>query len=155
MFVMTLASSSFDLSVLIVNMTMWMRQLFEVNMYDLQPIRDRETHRAALTEIERLFDVPAGTPEFDRLEVLVTLVEAYERKHEPIRSPEPIEAILYYMESRGLTRQDLEPAIGNRATVAEILNRKRPLTLEMIRRLHEQLGIPAQTLIQSYALASA
>jgi HTH-type transcriptional regulator / antitoxin HigA len=132
-----------------------MPQLFEVRMYDLQPIRDRETHRAALAEIERLFDVPAGTPEFDRLEILVTLVEAYERKHEPILPPEPIEAILYYMESRGLTRQDLEPAIGSRARVAEILNRKRPLTLEMIRRLHEQLGIPAQTLIQPYSLASA
>ena len=123
-------------------------------MSDLQPIRDRETHRAALTEIERLFDVPTGTPEFDRLEILVTLVEAYERKYEPILPPEPIEAILYYMESRGLTRQDLEPAIVSRARVAEILNRKRPLTLEMIRRLHEQLGIPAQTLIQPYALAS-
>jgi HTH-type transcriptional regulator / antitoxin HigA len=132
-----------------------MLQLFEVNMYDLQPIRDRANHRAALTEIERLFDVPAGTPEFDRLEILVTLVEAYERKHEPILPPEPIEAILYYMESRGLTRQDLEPAIGSRARVAEILNRKRPLTLEMIRRLHEQIGIPAQTLIQPYSLASA
>lgn len=124
-------------------------------MHDLQPIRDRETHRAALTEIERLFDVTAGTPEFDRLEILVTLVEAYERKHEPILLPEPIEAILYYMESRGLTRQDLEPAIGSRARVAEILNRKRPLTLEMIRKLHEQLGISAQTLIQPYLLASA
>lgn len=124
-------------------------------MYDLQPIRDRETHRAALTEIERLFDVPAGTPEFDRLEILVTLAEAYERKYEPILPPEPIEAILYYMESRGLTRQDLEPAIGSRARVAEILNRKRPLTLEMIRRLHEQLGIPAGTLIQPYSMASA
>jgi HTH-type transcriptional regulator / antitoxin HigA len=131
-----------------------MQQLFEVNMYDLQPIRNRETHRAALTEIERLFDVPAGTPEFDRLEILVTLVEEYERKHEPILPPEPIEAILYYMESRGLTRHDLEPAIGSRARVAEILNRKRPLTLEMIRRLHQQLGIPAQTLIQPYLLAS-
>ncbi len=103
-------------------------------MYDLRPIRDRETHQATLTEIEQLFDAPAGTPEFDRLEILVTLVEAYERKHEPILPPEPIEAILYYLESRGLTRQDLEPAIGSHARVAEILNRKRPLTLEMIRR---------------------
>jgi HTH-type transcriptional regulator / antitoxin HigA len=124
-------------------------------MYDLQPIRDQSTYRAALTEIERLFDVSPGTPEFDRLEILLTLVEAYEDKHEPILPPEPIEAILYYMESRGLTRRDLEPAIGSRARVAEILNRKRPLTLEMIRRLHEQLGIPAQTLIQPYSLASA
>jgi HTH-type transcriptional regulator / antitoxin HigA len=124
-------------------------------MYDLQPIRDREAHRAALSEIERLFDVPLGTPEFDRLEVLVTLVEAYEHKHEPILPPEPIEAILYYMESRGLTRQDLEAAIGSRAGVTEILNREQPLTLEMIRKLHEQLGIPAQTLIQPYSLISA
>jgi HTH-type transcriptional regulator / antitoxin HigA len=124
-------------------------------MSDLQPIRDRKTHRSALAEIERLFDAPTGTPEFDRLEILVMLVEAYERKHEPILPPEPIEAILYYMESRGLTRQELEPAIGSRARVSEILNRKRPLTLEMIRRLHKQLGIPAQTLIQPYLLASA
>jgi HTH-type transcriptional regulator / antitoxin HigA len=131
-----------------------MQQLFEVNMYNLQPIRNKEDYQATLTEIERLFDAPQGTPEFDRLEILVTLVEAYENKHEPILSPEPIEAIIYYMESRGLTRQDLEPAIGSRARVAEILNRKRPLTLEMIRRLHTQLGIPAQTLIQPYSLAS-
>ncbi|WP_295614324.1 transcriptional regulator [Chamaesiphon sp. GL140_3_metabinner_50] len=88
-----------------------MQQIFEVNVYDLQPIRDRETHRAALTEIEPLFDAPAGTPEFDRLEILVILVEAYEREHEPILLPEPIEAIIYYMESSGLTRQDLEPAM--------------------------------------------
>jgi HTH-type transcriptional regulator / antitoxin HigA len=124
-------------------------------MYDLQLIRDQEAHRAALTEIERLFDVTAGTPEFDKLEVLVTLVEAYERKHEPILPPEPIEAILYYMESRGLTRKDLESVIGSHAGVTEILNRERPLTLEMIRKLHEQLGIPAQTLIQPYSLVSA
>ena len=123
-------------------------------MNNLQPIRNREDYQAALTEVERLFDVPQGTPEFDRLEILVTLVEAYENKHEPIVAPEPIEAILYYMESRGLTRQDLEPALGSRSRVAEILNRKRPLTLEMIRRLHTQLGIPAQTLIQPYPLAS-
>jgi HTH-type transcriptional regulator / antitoxin HigA len=81
---------------------MW--QVLEVNMSDLRSIRDRETHRAALTEIERLFDAPVGTPEFDLLEILVTLVEAYERKYEPILPPEPIEAILYYMESRGLTQ---------------------------------------------------
>ena len=123
-------------------------------MNNLQPIRNREDYQAALTEVERLFDVPQGTPEFDRLEILVTLVEAYENKHEPIVAPEPIEAILYYMESRGLTRQDLERTLGSRSRVAEILNRKRPLTLEMIRRLHTQLGIPAQTLIQPYPLAS-
>jgi HTH-type transcriptional regulator / antitoxin HigA len=124
-------------------------------MYDLQPIRTNDNHQAALTEIERIFDVPQGSPEFDKLEILVTLVEAYEDKHEPILPPEPIEAILYYLESRGLTKQDLESAIGSQARVSEILNRKRPLTLEMIRKLHEQLGIPAQTLIQPYSLASS
>jgi HTH-type transcriptional regulator / antitoxin HigA len=124
-------------------------------MYDLRPIRDRETHRAALLEIEQLFNAPVGTPEFDKLEMLVMLTEAYEHKCEPILLPEPIEAILYYMESRGLTKQDLEPAIGGHTEVAAILNRERPLTLEMIRKLHKQLGIPAQTLIQSYALVSA
>ncbi|MEH2382766.1 MAG: helix-turn-helix domain-containing protein [Nostoc sp.] len=122
-------------------------------MYSLQPIRNKEDHKAALKEIERLFDATQGTPEFDQLEILVTLVEAYENKHEPILPPEPIAAILYYMESRGLTRHDLEVAIGSRARVAEILNRKRPLTLEMIRKLHHQLGIPAKTLIQPYSLA--
>ncbi|MHC5714936.1 MAG: helix-turn-helix domain-containing protein [Nostoc sp.] len=122
-------------------------------MYSLQPIRNKEDHKAALKEIERLFDATQGTPEFDQLEILLTLVEAYENKHEPILPPEPIAAILYYMESRGLTRQDLEVAIGSRARVAEILNRKRPLTLEMIRKLHQQLGIPAKTLIQPYSLA--
>jgi HTH-type transcriptional regulator/antitoxin HigA len=124
-------------------------------MYSLQPIRSKDDHKAALKEIERLFDAPQGTPEFDQLEILVTLVEAYENKHEPILPPEPIAAILYYMESRGLTRHDLEPAIGSRARVAEILNRKRPLTLEMIRKLHQQLGIPARTLIQPYSLAQS
>jgi HTH-type transcriptional regulator / antitoxin HigA len=122
-------------------------------MYSLKPIRSKEDHEAALKEIERLFDATQGTPEFDQLEILVNLVEAYENQHEPILPPEPIAAIIYYMESRGLTRHDLEPAIGSRARVAEILNRKRPLTLEMIRKLHQQLGIPARTLIQPYLLA--
>jgi HTH-type transcriptional regulator / antitoxin HigA len=124
-------------------------------MYKLQPIKDRQDHQSALVEIERLFDAEQGTPEFDKLEILVTLVEEYERKHEPILPPEPIEAILYYLESRGLAKHDLESAIGSQARVAEILNRKRPLTLEMIRKLHQQLGIPAQTLIQSYSLVTS
>jgi HTH-type transcriptional regulator / antitoxin HigA len=124
-------------------------------MYKLQPIKDRQDHQSALIEIERLFEAEQGTPEFDKLEILVTLVEEYERKHEPILPPEPIEAILYYLESRGLAKQDLESAIGSRAIVAEILSRKRPLTLEMIRKLHQQLGISAQTLIQSYSLVAS
>ena len=86
----------------------------------------------------------------DRLEVLTTLVEAYEEKHDAAPLPDPIEAIKYYMESRGLSRVDLEPYIGSRARVSEILNRKRPLTIEMIRRLHAGLGIPADVLIQPY-----
>ncbi len=123
-------------------------------MYSLQPIRNREDHKIALQEIERLFDSRQGTSEFDQLDILVTLVEAYEDKHEPILPPEPIEAILYYLESRGLTKQALESSIGNQDQVIAILNRKSPLTLEIIRQLHHQLGIPAQVLIQPYSLAS-
>jgi HTH-type transcriptional regulator/antitoxin HigA len=82
--------------------------------------------------------------------VLTTLVEIYESKHHPIPAPDPIEAILYMLESRGLTRRDLEPYIGSRARVAEVLNRRRRLTLSMIRRLHAGLGIPAEILIQPY-----
>jgi HTH-type transcriptional regulator / antitoxin HigA len=123
-------------------------------MNNLQPIRTKEDHKVALQEIERLFDAPQGTPEFDRLEILVTLVEAYENIHEPILPPDPIEAILYYLESRGLTTQHLEIAIGSQDKVTEILDRQTPLTLEIIRQLHQQLGIPARTLIQPYALTA-
>jgi HTH-type transcriptional regulator / antitoxin HigA len=123
-------------------------------MFTVQPIRTKQDYQAALQEIERLFDVPQGTPEFDRLEILVTLVDAYENIHEPILPPDPIEAILYYLESRGLTKQHLEPAIGDLERVNAILDRQVPLTLEIIRQLHQQLGIPAQTLIQPYTLAA-
>jgi HTH-type transcriptional regulator / antitoxin HigA len=98
-------------------------------MNNLQPIRTKEDHKVALQEIERLFDAPQGTPEFDRLEILVTLVEAYENIHEPILPPDPIEAILYYLESRGLTTQHLEIAIGSQDKVTEILDRQTPLTI--------------------------
>jgi HTH-type transcriptional regulator / antitoxin HigA len=123
-------------------------------MYTVQPIRTKEDHKLALQEIERLFDAPQGTPEFDRLEILVTLVEAYENIHEPILPPDPIEAILYYLESRGLTTQHLEIAIGSQDKVTKILDRQMPLTLETIRQLHQQLGISAQTLIQPYTLVA-
>jgi HTH-type transcriptional regulator / antitoxin HigA len=123
-------------------------------MYTVQPIRTREDHKLALQEIERLFDSPQGTPEFDRLEILATLVEAYENIHEPILPPDPIEAILYYLESRGLTTQHLEIAIGSQDKVTKILDRQMPLTLETIRQLHQQLGISAQTLIQPYTLVA-
>ena len=117
---------------------------------DIKPIKTETDYQAALEEIEGLFDAAPDTPEGDRLEVLVTLVEAYEEKHYNIPKPDPIEAILYHMESRGLTRRDLQPYIGSRARVSEVLNRKRPLTMEMIRNLHKGLGIPAEVLIQPY-----
>jgi len=120
---------------------------------DIKPIKTKADYRAALAEIERLFDAKRGTPEGDQLEVWTTLVEAYEARQHPIPLPDPIEAIQYYMDSRGLTRADLEPYIGSRARVAEVLNRKRALSIEMIRRLHTGLGIPSEVLIQPYAPA--
>ena len=117
---------------------------------DIRPIKTEADYQAVLEEIERLFDAALDTPEGDRLEVLTTLVEAYEDKHYAIPLPDPIEAIKYHMESRGLSRRDLEPYIGSRGRVSEILNRKRPLSIEMIRRLHAELGIPVEVLIQPY-----
>ena len=116
----------------------------------IKPIKTEADYHSALKEIERLFDAVPDTPEGDRLEILTTLVEAYEEKHFRIPLPDPIEAILYYMESRGFTRRDLERCIGSRARVSEVLNRKRPLTMEMIRNLHKELGISAEVLIQPY-----
>ena len=117
---------------------------------EIKPIKTEADYQAALEEIHRLFDAAPDTPEGDRLEVLATLVEAYEDRHYNIPLPGPIEAVLYYMESRGLSRRDLEPYIGSRARVSEILNRKRLLSIGMIRRLHTGLGIPADILIQPY-----
>jgi HTH-type transcriptional regulator/antitoxin HigA len=131
---------------------------------DIKLIKTEADYQAALEEIERLFDAAPDTPEGDRLEVLTTLVEAYEDKHFPIPLPDPIEAIEYYMESRSLSPRDpsgrasgrsLEPYIGNRGRVSEILNRKRPLSIEMIRRLHAGLGISAEVLIQPYEYGRA
>lgn len=121
-------------------------------MLKLRPIRTEADYRAALDEIERLFDAEPNTPECDLLEVLTTLVEAYEQQYYPIAAPNPVEAILYYLESRGLSWQDLESVIGSRTEVEEVLNRQQPLTLEMIRRLHSSLKIPAEVLIQPYPL---
>jgi HTH-type transcriptional regulator/antitoxin HigA len=122
---------------------------------DIKPIRTQRDYKAALAEIERLFEGKPGTPDGDRLDVLTTLVEAYEQQHFPVPPPDPIDAILYFMESRGLTRKDLEPFLGGRARVSEVLNRKRSLSIEMIRRLHDGLGIPAEVLIRSYELEEA
>jgi len=115
---------------------------------EVKPIKTEKDYENALVEIERLFEAKPGTIEADRLEILTTLVEAYENQHYAIPLPDPVEAIKYYLESRGLTRRDLELYLGSRARVSEILNRKRPLSLEMIRRLHDGLGIPAEVLIQ-------
>jgi len=117
---------------------------------EIKPIKNDADYQATLEEIERLFDAAPDTPEGDRLEVLTTLVEAYEERHYSIPLPDPVEAILYHMESRGLSRRDIETYIGSRARISEVLNRKRPLTVEMIRNLNKGLGIPAEVLIQPY-----
>ncbi|MGA8382721.1 MAG: helix-turn-helix domain-containing protein [Stellaceae bacterium] len=122
---------------------------------DIRPIRSEADYRAALNEVERLWQSEPGTPEGDRVEVLSTLIEAYEARHHPIAAPDPIAAILFMMEQKGLTRHDLEPAIGSRGRVSEILNRKRPLTLPMVRALGALLDIPTEVLAQPYETRSA
>jgi HTH-type transcriptional regulator / antitoxin HigA len=116
---------------------------------DIKPIRTEADYEAALKEIENLWGAEPGTPDGDRFEVLFILVEAYEDQHYEILPPDPVEAIKYYMESRGLERKDLEPFIGSSGRVSEILNHKRPLTLNMIRKLNKGLGIPAEALINN------
>jgi HTH-type transcriptional regulator / antitoxin HigA len=115
---------------------------------EIRPIRTEKDHQAALREVERLWDARPASPESDRLDVLATLIAAYEEKHHAIYPPDPVEAILFRVEQQGLKRSDLEPYLGSRGRVSEILNRTRGLTLPMIRRLHEGLGIPAEVLIQ-------
>ena len=122
---------------------------------DLKPIRTKREYQAALKAVETLWDAREGTAEADRLEVLVLLVEAYERRHFPVEAPHPIDFLLHVMEARALTRRDLERYIGSRARVAEVLNRVRPLTLEMIRRLAAGLKLPADVLIRGYGLKKA
>ena len=122
---------------------------------DVRPIRSRADYRKALKEIDSLMAAKKDTAEGDRLDVLATLIEAYEAERFPIDPPDPIAAIVFMMEQKGLTRRDLEPAIGGRGRVAEILNRKRPLTLPMIRALSALLSLPADVLIQSYATTRA
>ena len=112
---------------------------------DVKPIRTQADHRRALAEVERLWGAKRGTAPGDRLDVLATLIDAYETAHFPL---DPVEAIRFRMEQQGLTRKDLEPLLGTRTRVAEVLNRKRPLSIRMIRRLHDQLGISAEVLIQ-------
>jgi HTH-type transcriptional regulator/antitoxin HigA len=115
---------------------------------DIKPIRSEADHRAALLEIERLWDAQPGTPDADRFEVLATLVDAYEREHTPILPPDPIEAIKFRLEQSGLTRKALETIIGTRARVSEIFSGRRALTLAMIRALNSELKIPLEALIR-------
>jgi HTH-type transcriptional regulator/antitoxin HigA len=121
----------------------------------VRPIRTATDHSAAIAEIETLMPAEPGTPEGDRLDVLATLVEAWGARHVPIEAPDPIAAILFMMEQKGLQRRVLEPAIGSRARVAQILNRKRPLTLSMIRALIHLLDLPAEVLVQAYPMRPA
>lgn len=114
---------------------------------DIHPIRTDRDHARALRQIEKLWGAPRGSKKAEALEVLVTLVDAFEAKHHAIEAPTPIEAIRFRMDQEGLTRADLEKVIGSRARVSEILNGRRPLTLGMIRRLRDALGISADVLV--------
>lgn len=122
---------------------------------ELRPIHTRKDYQAVLAEIERLWDAPTKSADADKLDILTLLVERYEAAHCPIADPDPIEFINHVMESRGLTRKDMEPYIGARGRVADILNRTRPLTLEMIRRLTVNLKLPAEVLVKPYQLRSS
>jgi HTH-type transcriptional regulator/antitoxin HigA len=115
---------------------------------DLKPIRSNADYDKAIAEVERLWGSRSGTPNGDRLDVLATLIDAWEAQHYPIDPPDPIAAIRFRMEQQKLSRKDLEPLIGTRTRVAEVLNRKRSLSIAMIRRLHDRLGIPAELLIR-------
>ncbi|MEQ1778256.1 MAG: transcriptional regulator [Nitrosomonas sp.] len=114
---------------------------------DIKPIKTDADYRAALKEVESLMMAEPNTPEGEKLDILVTLIEAYERKNFPLDLPDPVEAIKFEMEQKGLTIKDLEPMIGKSNRVYEVLNRKRALTLRMIQKLHQELGIPAESLI--------
>ncbi|MBI9092351.1 MAG: helix-turn-helix domain-containing protein [Desulfobacterium sp.] len=119
---------------------------------NIKPIKTEKDYAEALQEVESLMNAQIDTPEGDRLDILVTLIESYEEKHYQILPPDPVEAILHHMESQGLSRKDLEPLLGSRARVSEILNKKRALSLSMIRKLQKDLGISAEILIKSYKL---
>ena len=115
---------------------------------ELKPIRNDADHEAAMEEVARLWGAKSGTPEGDRLDILVTLIDAYEAKHDAMDAPDPVDAIKFRMEQQGMTQRDLEGVIGTRTRIAEVLNRKRGLSINLIRRLHDRLGIPAEVLIR-------
>jgi HTH-type transcriptional regulator / antitoxin HigA len=122
---------------------------------ELQTIRSKREYEAALKQAEAWWDAPAGSLAAKRLDVLTILIEDYEARHFPIDAPDPIEFLHYIMEQRGLSRKDLEPYLGTRARVAEVLNRVRPLSLEMIRKLSGGLGLPAEVLVRRYEVLRA
>jgi HTH-type transcriptional regulator / antitoxin HigA len=115
---------------------------------DIKPIRSEKDYEAAMTEVETLWGAKSGTPKGDRLDVIATLIDSWEATNYPMDQPDPIEAIKFRMEQQGLTRKDLEGIIGTRARIAEVLDRKRGLSIAMIRRLNAELNIPAEVLIK-------
>ncbi len=121
---------------------------------EIRPIRIEEEYQVALTRLEEIWDAEPCSPESDELDVLSVLVEAYEEKHYPLDPPDPIDAIKFRMEQMGLTREDLEPYIGSSDGVSEVLDRRKGLSLDMIRNLNEKLGISAEVLIVRYPLES-
>ena len=122
---------------------------------NIKPIKSEEDYTATLSQIESLMDAKPNTPQMDKLEVLTTLVEAYEAQHYVIDAPDPIEAIRFRMEQEGLKQKDLVSIVGSKSRVSEILNRKRKLTIEMIRNLHKQLHIPNESLFLDYKTSCA
>ncbi|WP_121356896.1 helix-turn-helix domain-containing protein [Flavisolibacter nicotianae] len=117
---------------------------------DIKPIKTKKDYQAAMNRLEVIFDAKPGTPEGDELEVLGILIDKYEQEHYPIGYPDPIEAIKFRMEQLGYSQSDLAKVVGLKSRASEILSKKRKLTLEMIRQLHQALGIPTDVLIQSY-----
>jgi HTH-type transcriptional regulator/antitoxin HigA len=113
----------------------------------LKAIKTKKDYKEALARLESIFDASPGTAQGDEAEVLVILIDAYEQEHYPIEAPDPVEAILFRMEQQGLRQSDIAPYMGGKTRVSEVLNRKRPLTLEMIRSLHDHLNIPYESLI--------
>jgi len=117
---------------------------------NIKPIKSEKDYTDTLSQIEKLMDAEPNTPQMDELEVLTTLIEAYEEQHYKIDVPDPIEAIKFRMEQEGLKQKDLVSIVGSKSRVSEILNKKRKLTIEMIRNLHKQLHIPVESLFLDY-----
>jgi HTH-type transcriptional regulator / antitoxin HigA len=135
---------SFVFSELTRNMTPWMQARHNMN---LKPIRNKKNLKEALSRIDELIDAKTGTPEYDELEILSTLVEYYEEKHCPIPPPDPVEAIKFRMDQLGLNQSDVAKFFGGKNRASEVLSRKRPLNLRMIRKLHINLKIPSDSLL--------